>query len=130
MKEVFSEIEIQAHAEHVMEVLTDFASYPEWSPFIRRISGQPKEGNRLKVYIEPPGAKGRTFRPEVLKAEPSRDLRWLGRLLIPGLFDGDHIFTTGQTGSEACPICSGRNIFRSPCFFSPTGTGYENQTRV
>ncbi len=100
MKEVFSEIEIQAPAERVWQVLTDFASYPDWNPFIRRINGQLKEGKRLKVYIEPPGAKGRTFRPKVLKSEPNHELRWLGRLLIPGLFDGDHIFTVGQIGSE------------------------------
>jgi uncharacterized membrane protein len=57
VKEVFSEVKIQAPAERIWQVLTDFASYPEWNPFIRRISGQPKEGTRLKVYIEPPGAK-------------------------------------------------------------------------
>ncbi len=34
-----------------------------------------------------------TFRPRVLKAEPDRELRWLGHFLIPGLFDGEHIFT-------------------------------------
>lgn len=100
MKEVFSEIEILAPAGRVWQVLTDFASYPEWNPFIRRISGQPEEGTRLKVCIEPPGSKGRTFRPKVLKAEPNRELRWLGRLLITGLFDGDHIFTIEQIGSE------------------------------
>ena len=98
MKEVFSEIEIQAPAERVWQVLTDFASYPEWNPFIHRISGQPKEGTRLKVYIEPPGAKGRIFRPKVLKTDPNHELRWLGRLLIPGLLDGDHIFTIGHIG--------------------------------
>ena len=100
MKEVFSEIDIQAPAERVWQVLTDFARYPEWNPFIRRINGEPKEGARLRVYIEPPGAKGRTYRPKVLKAEPKHELRWLGRPLIPGLFDCDHIFTIGHIGSE------------------------------
>ena len=100
MKEVFSEIEIEAPAERVWQALTDFASYPKWNPFIRQISGQPKEGKRLRVYIEPPETKGRTFRPKVLKAEAKRELRWLGRLLIPGFFNGDHIFTIEQIGSE------------------------------
>ena len=100
MKEVFTDIEIQAPPDRVWQVLTDFACYPKWNPFIRRISGQPREGKRLRVYIEPPGTKGRTFRPKILKAEPKRELRWLGRLLIPGLFDGDHIFTIEQIGSE------------------------------
>jgi len=99
VKEVFSEIEIQAPAERVWKVLTDFSSFSDWNPFIRRVSGPLKEGKRLKVRIEPPGAKGRTFWPKVLKAEPKRELRWLGRLLIPGLFDGDHLFSIERLGS-------------------------------
>jgi hypothetical protein len=31
-----------------------------------------------------------TFRPTVVAYEPNRELRWLGRLWIPGLFDGEH----------------------------------------
>jgi hypothetical protein len=44
------------------------------------------------VRIEPPGGRGMTFRPTVLTVEPNRELRWLGRLLLPGLFDGEHSF--------------------------------------
>ena len=31
-----------------------------------------------------------TFRPTVLMLEENRKLHWLGRLLLPGLFDGEH----------------------------------------
>ncbi len=34
-----------------------------------------------------------TVRPRILTAKPGRELRWCGHLLIPGLFDGEHIFT-------------------------------------
>ncbi len=34
-----------------------------------------------------------TFRPTILKVDLKRELRWLGHLFIPGLFDGEHIFT-------------------------------------
>jgi hypothetical protein len=44
----------------------------------------------LKVRIEPPGARGMTFRPTVRAVEPTRELRWLGRLFLPGLVDGEH----------------------------------------
>ena len=93
MKEVHTEIEIGAPAMRVWRLLTDFASYPEWNPFISQIGGKPTTGERLEVRIEPPGARGMTFRPTVLRAEPYRELRWLGRLLVPGLFDGEHSFT-------------------------------------
>lgn len=93
MKELVSEIEIQATDEKVWQILTDFASFPQWNPFIRRAVGEPRTGAKLQVHIQPSGASGMTFRPTVLKAEPKRELRWLGQLLIPGLFDGEHILT-------------------------------------
>jgi hypothetical protein len=41
-----------------------------------------------------------TFKPVVLKAKPSRELRWLGRLLVPGLFDGEHRFVIEPMGGS------------------------------
>ncbi|VVB92499.1 Polyketide cyclase / dehydrase and lipid transport [uncultured archaeon] len=93
MKELRTEIEINAPPERVWQLLTDFSSFPQWNPFIRRASGEPKKGAQLQVYLQPSGAKGMTFSPKVLKAEQNRELRWLGHFLIPGLFDGEHIFT-------------------------------------
>ena len=98
MKELCTEIEIQATAERVWQLLTDFASFPQWNPFIRRANGDARAGARLNVHIQPSGASGMTFQPTVLKAEPNRELRWLGRLVIPGLFDGEHIFTIEPVG--------------------------------
>jgi hypothetical protein len=43
------------------------------------------------VYLQPSGQRGMRFHPVVLKVEPLRELRWLGRLWgIPKLFDGEH----------------------------------------
>ena len=89
MRELRREVEIDASPERVWAVVTDFAGYPEWNPFIRSISGELHEGAKLEVRIEPPGARATTFKPTVRAVEASRELRWLGRLL-PGLFDGEH----------------------------------------
>src|SRR5918993_3352404 len=90
MKELHSEIEIAASTERVWDILTDFASYPQWNPFIRRISGELEVGGRLEVRLGPPDSRGITMRPTVLSAEPNRLIRWVGHLLVPGLFDGEH----------------------------------------
>jgi len=74
----------------VWAVISDFAAYPEWNPFIRRARGELREGARLEVQIEPPQARATTFKPTVRSVEPNRELRWLGRLLVPGIFDGEH----------------------------------------
>ncbi|WIV67597.1 SRPBCC domain-containing protein [Natrialbaceae archaeon AArc-T1-2] len=88
--EVFTEID--APPEVVWEVLLEFDAYPEWNPFIREIDGIPIEGERLRVRIEPPDSLGVTFRPTIVIAEKNRRLAWLGRPLVPFVFDGYHEF--------------------------------------
>jgi hypothetical protein len=90
VRELRHEIEIDAPPERVWAVVTDFAAYPGWNPFIRQISGELREGARLEVRIEPPGARATTFKPTVRTVEANRELRWLGRLLVPGIVDGEH----------------------------------------
>ena len=92
MRRIATAVDIDATALAVWGILTDFAAYPEWNPFIRRIEGEPRVGARLRVTIQPPGRKPMTFRPTVVVAEPDRELRWLGRVLMPGIFDGEHAF--------------------------------------
>jgi len=93
MRELHTEIEIDAGPDAVWRVLTDFASFHEWNPFITSIAGELKEGARLSVRIEPPGGRAMTFKPAVTVVEPARELRWLGQLVIRGIMDGEHIFT-------------------------------------
>ncbi len=92
MKRIETAVDIAALPSAVWAVLTDFAAYPDWNPFIRRLQGEAKAGARLDVTVQPPGRRAMTFKPTVLSAQPNRELRWLGRVLMPGLFDGEHVF--------------------------------------
>ena len=98
MKIVSTSILISAPPERVWDVLTDFPRHPEWNPFIRSISGPLVPGEKLRVHIKPPGGKGMTFNPTVLTAQPARELRWKGKLLLPGIFDGEHFFRLEPSG--------------------------------
>jgi len=93
MKEVSAEVVIQASAERVWEVLTDFAKFPEWNPFIKKMTGEPRTGAKLEVRFESPGGRAMTFKPKMLNVETNREMCWLGKLWIPGLFNGEHCFT-------------------------------------
>ena len=104
VRELRREIEIDAPPERVWAVVSDFAAYPEWNPFIRRIGGELREGARLEVRIEPPDTRAMTFKPTVRAVEANRELRWLGRLLLPGVFDGEHSLRIE-------PLDSGRSRF-------------------
>ena len=92
MKELYTEIEIEASPERVWQVLTDLKSFSQWNPFIRSAKGELKIGLQLEVIIQPRNASQMMFRPRVLKVETNRELRWLGSLLVPGIMDGEHIF--------------------------------------
>lgn len=90
MREIRTQTTIAASPERVWNILMDFAAFPEWNPFVRSISGTMQQGSTLEVHIQPPGRKVSVFRPTVRVVEPNRELRWLGRVLVPGLFDGEH----------------------------------------
>jgi len=97
-------IEIESTPEDVWSILVDLAAHSEWNPFIRSVEGVAKKGARLSVSIQPVGGKAMSFRPAVLAATPDKELRWLGRFLLPGIFDGEHYF-------QIQPISSGRVRF-------------------
>jgi hypothetical protein len=90
--QLHTEIAIEATPERIWEILTDFAAYPAWNAFIPCISGPGTVGSRLDVQMRPPGGRSMQLRPTVLAAAPSEELRWLGQLGVPGLFDGEHRF--------------------------------------
>jgi hypothetical protein len=91
MREIRTEIEIDAPAARVWDVLTDVAAYDEWNPFIRHLGGELREGSRLRATIAPPGGRATTFTPSVTDLQPRRRLAWLGHLGVRGIFDGEHI---------------------------------------
>lgn len=97
MRELKTEIDIAAPPERVWAILSDFASFPEWNPFMVEGHGRPAPGERLVVRLQPPKGRAFTFRPRVLKAETNRELRWLGHTGVPDLFDGEHILRLDPT---------------------------------
>jgi hypothetical protein len=98
--ELRTEIEIDAPIEAVWETLTDLAAYPDWNPFIVSAEGRVAVGERLTNRLQPPGGKAMTFKPTVIVVEPGVAFEWLGRLGLPGIFDGRHRFDL--TPSEKC----------------------------
>ncbi len=90
--ELQRDIEIDACPDAVWSVLADTPRYAEWNPFIRRLSGDLREGSKIETQIAPPQGRAMRFTPTVLRATPGRELRWLGRLFIPRLLDGEHTF--------------------------------------
>lgn len=89
-QEVVTEVGIDATPAQVWALLGDPGSYRDWNPFIVSMEGELAEGKTLVNRLRPETGNEIAFKPVVLKVEPARELRWLGRLFLPRVLDGEH----------------------------------------
>lgn len=109
MKNLSTEIVIAASPEKIWEVLLDFAKYPEWNPFIK-IEGKPVVGTHLKNTMMLEGRSPQIFKPELLVVDAPNELRWLGKLFVSGLFDGEHYFLLEPIDEQHTRLVHGENF--------------------
>lgn len=97
--DIATEIEIDASPQIVWGILTDLDRFGEWNPFITSAAGRVAVGERLVNHIEPPGGRAMTFKPTVTIVDDAAVFEWLGRVDLPGIFDGRHRFELSPTPS-------------------------------
>ena len=110
MQRIATSVLIAAPVERVWSVLMDFAAYPSWNPFIRSLSGDTAPGSRLNVTIQPVGGKVMSFSPKVMVCERGREFRWKGRVLLPGVFDGEHHFQLSSLNATSTTFAHGEEF--------------------
>jgi hypothetical protein len=99
-KIITTHLTVTASAHDVWATLTDLAGYRTWNPFITNAAGTVVVGERLDLTVQPPGGRAMAFRPWVTAVEEHRYLEWLGRLAMPGIFDGRHSFKLTPMGAS------------------------------
>jgi hypothetical protein len=108
MRELLTEIDIEASPETVWSVLSDFRSYPEWNPFMRRMKGKMQRGERLETFLKPPKGKGMTIKPTVKEVIKEKEFRWLGHLAgVNFLFNGEHYFKLQRISDKRTRLSHG-----------------------
>ena len=91
-RQIHAEVEIDAPPHRVWDVLTAFDDYERWNPFLFEARGEARAGETLEIRVDLPRQAQKSFHPRVAAARPGRELTWVGRLVLPGLFDGEHSF--------------------------------------
>jgi hypothetical protein len=129
MHTIEQHIDIDDTPAAVWAVLTNGPAYPDWNPFIIQLEGELRVGAKLTVRIAPPGGRAMTFRPTVTSVEPAARLEWLGRVGLPGIFDGRHSFTLteldgGRTRLTQAESFSGILTWLSKKVFERTSRGF------
>ena len=96
-RDLLTTIDIAAPPTRVWAVLADTTAYPQWSPHMRLV-GHLAVGRAIE-HVEIDGNHRMVFRPRLLTVRPDRELRWLGRVMVPGLLDAEHYFLLQPAGS-------------------------------
>lgn len=109
MAEIRTEFEIAASPARAWRVLTDFQRYPEWNPFLVRLTGAPRTGTRVDVHVKQPFFTV-TFRTTVMKVEAERELRWRGHLLHDGIVAAEHYFLIEPIASDRVRFVHGERF--------------------
>ena len=91
MKELRTEIEIQASPEKIWQVLTDLDKYSQWNPFIQKAIGNTKTGESIDITFKS-DSKEMVLHCTVIKVEHKQELRWKYHVGHDILFSGEHSF--------------------------------------
>ena len=100
-----TQITIAATPAQVWEVFTDYTQYPEWNPFVKELTGTVAVNEKIRVQL--PDMK---FTPRILSYETNQELVWLGKLLLPGVFDGQHYFKLVDNGDGTTTFLHGEKF--------------------
>lgn len=111
MKEIFTDIYIQASDIVVWNLVTGLESYKDWNPFIRESHGKPVLGCQLTCRPEVIKGRIQTFHPTVTRVERNRVFAWTGSVGFSWLAEGEHIFEI-EPIDENCVRLIHRQEFR------------------
>jgi hypothetical protein len=50
------------------------------------------------------------FQPTLIKADKNHELRWMGRVLVRGIFDGEHYLIIEKISEEKVNLIHGENF--------------------
>lgn len=131
-KSISTRIVINAPLNRVWAELTDFNSYPDWNPFIKKLVGSLGKGETIEVRIQPEGSEPFIFTPKILQYEENRILQWEGRFLLPGIFTGRHSFELVAVGPGKTQLVQKEdfNGIMVPFFnFDSTIKGFDSMNR-
>ena len=105
-------IGVQAPADLVWEVISDFATWGEWNPVHPRIQGEMRIGTTLTVDFVTEGAPATTLTPTVQDWVPYEQLHWRTKRLR-GLVTAIRYIEIDKKGEESA-IFSNGELFIGP----------------
>jgi len=100
VREIRTEIEINAPTEKVWRTLTDIDQWAQWSPIINEANGVAALGSELSITMRgDDGEDGPQYLPIITSFEAPKTFRWRAKMMSEFLFTNDKVFELEETGT-------------------------------
>ena len=110
MRALETRFSVPQSPDQVWSVLIDYPSYHRWNSFMREASGEVGVGKKLKIRVYLSSGSKMSFKPKLLVVDKDRELRWMGHLIVNGLFDGEHYWALSRNARGGTDIVHGENF--------------------
>jgi hypothetical protein len=110
MRALATRFSVPQSPDQVWSVLIDYPSYARWNSFMRKVSGEVGVGQKLNVTIHLSSGGKMSIKPKLLVVDKNRELRWVGHLIVNGLFDGQHYWVLSRNASGGTDIVHGERF--------------------
>ena len=98
MKEIRTEIDINAPADKVWQALMDFDDWSNWNPIVNAASGNASTGSKLDITMKGNGDKdGPKYQPTITQLDDNKHFRWRTKMLGGVLMTNDKVFELEST---------------------------------
>ena len=87
-----TQIEIDAPAHRIWDILVDLDRYHEWNPFITNAKGRIAPGATFEVRPTTDSGKRHAFVPQVTDYHELKEFTWTGAFYFRWIALGDHTF--------------------------------------
>ena len=100
MREVRTEIKINAPKAKVWDILMDFDTWAEWNPIVTKAGGSAAIGEALTMTMAgPDGGDAQSYSPVITEFSPPDSFRWNAKMGASFLFSNDKILELTETES-------------------------------
>jgi hypothetical protein len=101
-------IDIQASADAVWRVLTDFNRYEEWNPMLRNVKTDLALGAKVKFEVLREGTSSLKLRAKIVRMSEAAELAWRGG--SKSILSGEHYFSLEPLDGGRCRFHHGERF--------------------
>ena len=93
MKELRTQIDIEAPVAKVWDILTGFENWKNWNPIVNQVSGTATLGSKLTVTMKGKNGKdAQRYMPTITAIDKPKYFRWRAHMMASFMFTNDKVF--------------------------------------